>query len=116
MEPEYSILASRGAEVLCEVVTSGWELYRPVCEVQLLKARQLWLQVEGLIEKGAECEVDVEDEQSLMVQCQELLGVCDRWVSSEEEILELNDLSAETYVFAHVQHDLVWRKEFYNES
>ena len=33
-----------------------------------------------------------------------------RWVLSEEEILELNDMGAQTYVLAHKKHDLVWQK------
>ena len=54
--------------------------------------------------------MDAEVDESLLSQCQGLLAVCDRWVSSEEEILELNDLSNETYVLAHEQRDLVWQR------
>lgn len=55
-------------------------------------------------------ERDAKVDESLLSQCQGLLAVCDRWASSEEEIPELNDLSAKTYVLAHEQRDLVWQK------
>ena len=56
--------------------------------------------------------IDADVDESLLGECQELLAVCDRWVSSEEEILEINDLSAENYVLAHDQQHLVWHKYF----
>ena len=62
--------------------------------------------------------MDVEVDEPLMGQCKGLLAVCDQWVSSEEEILELNDLSAKTYIIVHDRHDLVWQNDcdFCDES
>jgi hypothetical protein len=107
-DSELLLLPSRAAEVLQEITAMEWEQYRPVCEEQLAVARQFWSQTEGLIIEIVN--MDAEVDESLLSQCQGLLAVCDRWVSSEEEILELNDLSADTYVLAHEQRDLVWQK------
>jgi len=107
-DSELLLLTSRAAEVLREIIAMEWEQYRPVCEEQLAAARQFWSQTEGLIVEMVE--KNGEGDESLLGQCQGLLAVCDRWVSSEEEILELNDLSAKTYVLAHEQRDLVWQK------
>ena len=52
----------------------------------------------------------------LLVEGNHLLAACDRLVESEEEILELNNLSAQTYVSAHKQCDLVWQKYFHDKS
>ena len=71
-------------------------------------ARQFWFKIEELIVEVAETDVDVDE--SLLGQCRGLLSVCNRWVSSEEEILELNDMGAQTYVLAHEKRDLVWQK------
>jgi hypothetical protein len=46
----------------------------------------------------------------LLKECQKLLEAYDRHVAAEEEILELNDLSAETYVFAHAGSRLLWQR------
>ena len=63
-------------------------------------------------------EMDVEVDEPLMGQCKGLLAVCNLWVSSEEDILELNDLSTKTYIIAHDRLDLVWQndRDFRNES
>ena len=114
MKSEWPLLSSRAEEVLHAVAESGWEQYRPVCEAELAAARRLWSNSEELLVEVAERNSDVD--QSLLRECQELLTACDRWVSSEEEILELNDLSAETYVSAHGQRDLVWQKYFCDKS
>jgi hypothetical protein len=45
-----------------------------------------------------------------------MLAGCDRLVASEEEILELNDLSAKTYAFAHAHRGLVWQKYICDKS
>ena len=71
-------------------------------------ARQFWFKIEELIVEVAE--TDVEVDESLLGQCRGLLSVCDWWVSSEEEILELNDMGAQTYVLADEKCDLVWQK------
>ena len=67
-------------------------------------ARQFWFKIEELIVEVAE--TDVEVDKSLLGQCRGLLSVCDRWVSSEEEILELNYMGAQTYILAHEKRDL----------
>jgi hypothetical protein len=109
---EFFLLTSRATESLREIARDGWERYRPVCERKLAAARQYWTQTEGLIADVAAIDVDVNE--SLLGECRELLAVCDRWVASEEEILELNDLGAQTYILAHEQRDLVWQKDFCN--
>lgn len=45
----------------------------------------------------------------LLMECQKLLEACDRRIAVEEEILELNDLSAKAYVFAHEGGRLLWQ-------
>ena len=107
-DSELPLLSLRVAEVLQEITTMEWEQYWPVCEEQLAAAQQFWSQTEGLIVEILE--MDAEVDESLLGQCQGLLAVCDQWVSSEEEILELNDSSHETYVLVHEQHDLVWQR------
>jgi hypothetical protein len=109
---ELFLLTSRATESLQKIARDGWEQYRPVCEQKLAAACQYWTQTEGLIADVAAIDVDVD--KSLLGKCRELLAVCDQWVASEEEILELNDLGAQTYVLAHEQHDLVWQKDFCN--
>jgi hypothetical protein len=109
-ESEELLLASRAEEVLREVAKNGWEQYRPVCEAELMAARWLWSNSEELLVEVAERDNDVD--KSLLGRCQELLAACDRWIAAEEEILELNNLSAETYVLAREQCDLVWQKYF----
>jgi hypothetical protein len=74
----------------------------------LAAAQQFWFKTEELTVEVAE--MDGEVDESLLGQCRGLLSVCDRWVSSEEEILELNDLSAQTDVLAHGKRDLLWQK------
>jgi hypothetical protein len=115
-ESELLLLTSRATEVLQEIATRDWEEYRAVCEAELAAARQFWSETEKLIVEITE--MDVEVDEPLMGQCKGLLAVCDRWVSSEEEILELNNLSAKTYILAHDQRDLVWQKDrdFRDES
>jgi len=109
-ESEELLLASRAEEVLREVAKSGWEEYRPICKAELTAARRLWSNLEELLVEVAERGNYVD--KSLLGGCQELLAACDRWIAAEEEILELNDLSAETYVLAREQRDLVWQKYF----
>ena len=113
-ESEELLLASRAEEVLHEVAKSGWEQYRPVCEAELMAARQLWSNSEELLVEVAERGNDID--RSLLGGCQELLAACDCWIAAEEEILDLNDLSAETYVLAGEQRDLVWQKYFRDKS
>lgn len=107
-------MTSRAAQVLQEVTTMEWEQYRLVCEAQLVVAWQFRSQTEGLIVDIVEMGTEVD--KSLLGQCQGLLAICDQWVSSEEEILRLNDLSAESYVLAHEWRDLVWQKNLHDES
>jgi hypothetical protein len=109
-ESEELLLASRAEEVLREVAKSGWEQYRLICEAELTAARRLWSNSEEILVEVAERGNDVY--KLLLEGCQELLAACDRWIAAEEEILELNDLSAETYVLAREQRDLVWQKYF----
>jgi hypothetical protein len=47
---------------------------------------------------------------TLLKECQKLLEACDRCITAEEEILELNDLSAETYVFTYKGSRLLWQR------
>jgi hypothetical protein len=94
-ESEELLLASRVEEVLREVAKNRWEEYRPVCEARLMAAQRLWSNSEELLVEVAERGNDID--KSLLGGCQELLAACDRWITVEEEILELNDLSAETY-------------------
>jgi hypothetical protein len=108
-ESELLLLTSRATEVLQEIATRDWEEYRAVCEAELAAAWQFWSETENLI--VGITEMDVEVDESLLGQCKGLLAVCDWWVSSEEEIVELNDLSAKTYILAHNQRDLVWQKD-----
>ena len=46
----------------------------------------------------------------LLADCNRLLSACDCLVDSKEEILQLNDLSAKTNVFAHEAKQLVWQR------
>ena len=95
----------RAHTVMCEVAKCGWEEYRASCTRELAAARQLWSQAESLVVQAAEL-----DDSTLLEESQEMLALGDRLIASEEEIIELNDLSAETYVFAHKHGTLVWQK------
>jgi hypothetical protein len=58
-------------------------------------------------------EVDIEwENRTLLEESQRLLAACDRLIAAEEEILQLNDLSAETYVSAYEHGILVWQNNF----
>jgi len=107
-------LTSRAAETLRYVARHGWEQYWLICKENLAAACQFWSQTEALIEDIAKIDIGVD--KLLLGECRGLLDVCNRWVSAEEEILELNDLSAETYVLTHEQRDFVWHKYFRDES
>jgi hypothetical protein len=113
-ESEELLLASRAEEVLCEVAKNGWEEDRPVCKARLTAARGLWSNSEELLVEVAERGNDID--KSLLGGCQELLVACDRWITVEEEIPELNNLSTETYVLVRQQRDLVWQKHFHIKS
>ena len=113
-ESEELLLASRAEEVLCEVAKSGWEQYRPICEAELTAAWQLWSNSEELLVEVAKRGNNVN--KSLLEGCQELLAACNCWIAAEEEILELNNLSAKTYILVHKQRDLVWQKYFHIKS
>jgi len=99
--------------VIGNVAERGWEDYRSICEQSLATSRQLWTQAESLITVADACQ---DDSVELLVEGNRLLAACDRLVESEEEILELNDLSAQTYISAHEQCDLVWQKYFHDKS
>jgi hypothetical protein len=111
---EQMLLNSRACTVMREVAENGWETLRTRCVEALVAARQLWSQAENLVIEAAE--VDVDGDGLTLSECQRLLAACDRLVASEEEILDLNDLSAETYVIGHTQRDLVWQKFFCDKS
>ena len=113
-ETELFLLTSRAAENLRYVARHGWEQYWLICKENLAAARQFWSQREALIADIAKIDIGVD--KLLLGECRGLLDVCDQWVSAEEEILELNDLSAETYVLTHEQRDFVWHKYFCDES
>jgi hypothetical protein len=107
-------MSNRAREVIGNAAERGWEDYRSICEQSLATSRQLWTQAESLITAVADtCQDDCVE---LLVEGNCLLAACDRLVESEEEILELNDLSAQTYVSAHEQCDLVWQKYFRDKS
>jgi hypothetical protein len=107
-------MSNQAREVIGNVAERGWEDYRSICEQSLVASRQLWTQVESLIAAAADaCQNDCVE---LLVEGNHLLAACDCLVESEEEILELNNLSAQTYVSAHEQCDLVWQKYFRNKS
>ena len=62
-------------------------------------------------------EHNLDGENSLLQRaCHRMLVGCNRLVALEEEILELNDLSAKTYMFAHAHHGLVCQKHFCDKS
>jgi hypothetical protein len=110
---ERSLMSTRAHEVIHALTVSrfGWEEYRPSCEDALADARQLWTKSERLVIQAATVEADGEDSDfTLLKECQKLLEACDRLVAAEEEILELNDLSAETHVFAHEGGRLLWQR------
>ena len=66
--------------------------------------------MESFIAAVADTDVFQELHGVLLAGGKWLLEACDCLVESEEEILELNDWSAETYVSAYEKHDLVWQK------
>ena len=96
------------------VAERGWEDYRSICKQSLATSCQLWTQVESLITAVADACQD--DRVELLVEGNRLLAACNHLVESEEEILELNNLRAQSYVSAHEQYDLVWQKYFCDES
>jgi hypothetical protein len=96
------------SEVIEDVAKRSWDDYRWTCEEYLASSRRLWTQVEGLITAAADIGQG-DGHAELLADCNRLLSACDRLVDSEEEILQLNDLSAETYVFAHAAKRLVWQ-------
>ena len=105
-------MSTRAHEVIHALTVSqfGWEEYWPSCEDALADARQLWTKLERLVIQAATVEADGEDSDfTLLKECQKLLEACDRLVAAEEEILELNDLSAKTYVFVHKGGRLLWQ-------
>ena len=108
-------MSSRAWTVIHEVEKRGWEEYRTSCAETLAAARRLWSQSESLVVDVAEHNLDGEN-SLLQRACHRMLAGCDRLVASEEEILELNDLSAKTYVFAHAHRGLVWQKYFCDKS
>jgi hypothetical protein len=108
-------MSSRARAVIREVEKRGWEEYRASCAEPLAAARRLWSQSESLVADVAEHSLDGEN-SLLQRACHRMLAACDRLIASEEEILELNDLSAQTYAFAHAHRDLVWQKYFCDKS
>jgi hypothetical protein len=111
---ELTLMSNQAREVIGNVAERGWEDYRSICEQMLATLRQLWTQAKSLIMAVADaCEDGC---MELMVESNCLLAACDHLVESKEEILELNNLSAQTYVSAHEKCDLVWQKYFHNKS
>jgi hypothetical protein len=110
---ERRLMSTRAHEVIHALTVSqiGWEEYQPSCEDALADARQLWTKSECLvIQAAATVEADGDGSDfTLLKECQKLLEACDRCIAAEEEILELNNLSAETYVFAHEGSWLLWQ-------
>ena len=102
-------MESRAHTAMREVAKRGWEEYRASCAGELVAARRRWSQAESLVVQAAE--LDMNDDLTLLEESQRMLAVCDRLIASQEEIIELNDLSAETYVFAHEHGTLVWQKQ-----
>jgi hypothetical protein len=111
---ESVLMSNQASEVIGNVAERGWEDYRSICEQSLATSRQLWTRAESLIMAVADACQD--DHVELLVEGNRLLAACDRLVESEEEILELNDLSTQSYVSAHEQCDLVKQKYFRDES
>ena len=87
---------SRAHTVMCKVAKCGWEKYWASCKRELAAAHQLWSQAKSLVVQAAEL-----DDLTLLEESYEMLALCDHLIASEEEIIELNDLSTETNVFAH---------------
>ena len=81
------------------VTYSGWDKYRTTCEEALEEACQLWVKSESLVVEVAETEIG-SDKSDLLEACKELLEACDCRIAAEEEILELNDLRAQSYILA----------------
>jgi hypothetical protein len=103
---EQILMESRAHTVMCEVPKRSWEEYRASCTRELAVACQLWSQAENLVVRAAEL-----DDLTLLEDSQEMMCLCDHlMITSEEEIIELNDLGTETYVFAHEHGTLVWQK------
>ncbi|KIM75184.1 hypothetical protein PILCRDRAFT_13747 [Piloderma croceum F 1598] len=109
---ERRLMSTRAHEVIHALTVSrvGWEEYRPSCEDALADACQLWTKSECLVIQAATVEADGSNFMLLKECPSKLLEACDRRVSAEEEILELNDLTAETYVFAHESSRLLWQR------
>lgn len=57
----------------------------------LKDAHKLWSQVEGLIAEVAD--IDVDNEDGLLRECQRLLTACDVLVAGQEELVRLCDLA-----------------------
>jgi hypothetical protein len=107
-------MSNRAREVIGNVAERGWEDYRSICEQFLATLHQLWTQVESLITAVADtCQDDCVE---LLAEGNRLLAACNCLVESKEEILALNNLSAQSYVSAHEQCDLVWQKYFRDKS
>jgi hypothetical protein len=103
------LLQSQAHTVMSIVVHSGWEKYRTGCQEALEEAHQLWVKSENLVVEAAEVEKGSE-KSALLEVCQKLLEACDCCVTAEEEILELNDLSAHTYILVHEGSWLFWQQ------
>jgi hypothetical protein len=104
------LMQSRAHAVMSAVTYSGWDKYRTTCEEALEEARQLWVKSESLVVEVAETEIG-SDKSDLLEACKELLEACDCCIAAEEEILELNNLSAQSYVLAHEGNRLFWQRQ-----
>ena len=107
---ELTLMRNRAQEVMINVAERGWVNYRSICERSLATSRQLWTRAEHFIAAVADTDACQESPGVLLAGGKWLLEACDRLVESEEEILELNNWSAKTYVSAYEKHDLVWQK------
>ena len=103
------IMQSQAHAVMSAVTHSGWDKYWITCEEALEEARQLWVKSESLVVEVAETETG-SDKSDLLEACKELLEACDCHITAKEEILELNNLSAQSYVLAHEGDQLFWQQ------
>jgi hypothetical protein len=67
----------------------------------LAAARQLWSQTESLVIAAADVDPESQSSLKLLGDCKKLLTACDELVSSQEQLLQLFDMSAQTYVIGH---------------
>jgi hypothetical protein len=107
---ELTLMRNRAQEVMRNVAERGWVNYGSICERSLATSRQLWTRAEHFIAAVADTDACQESHGVLLAGGKRLLEACDRLVESEEEILELNNWSAKTYVSAYGKRDLVWQK------